>query len=171
MTDIKTDKLPIEYNRVDVGKALKLRIEKGLSYEEIANLQGVKKQSVYNALKKFKGLIEHPEEIQSYVDNKSKLLSAVELELIAKIADPKVINSADLSSLASSFQRLDNINRLEQGKSTANIVSYHQITQDIEEIRAEKAQLKEQLGDNYIDVTPESTIKGGMKNDESKGND
>lgn len=114
------------HNRVDIVRAMRLRLQ-GLSYQEIANLQGVAKSSVIEALQKFNKLLENPEEIKAWRENKAELLEAVEARLISSL--PTDIDVKKGKRALSGYQKagmfgliFDKI-RLLRGESTVNLNS------------------------------------------------
>lgn len=127
--------------KIDVGRALELRFKNGMSYSEIARHFGVAKSGVHAILEKFTNLIRSPEELGFYEKYKTKLLSSAELKILEKLMDEETIKGASLNNAAYAFQNLFNANRLERGKSTANI-DIHQTMDEIECLDAEYEELK-----------------------------
>ena len=129
---------------IDVGRALKLRIEKNLNYQEIADIFGVSAQAIQSRLAYFKPYLSDPATTKAFSEHKTSLLSVVEQELTAQMLDAKVLKKASLNNLAYSLQNIHNINRLEQGKSTENLnirsqVGY--IAGEIERLQAKEASM------------------------------
>ena len=129
---------------VDVGRALKLRIERGLTYEEIGKCLGVSTQAIQSRLALFRPYISDPDTARAFAQHKSSLLTVVEQEITAQMLDAKVLKKASLNNLAYSLQNIHNINRLEQGKSTENLnirsqVGY--IAGEIERLQAKEASM------------------------------
>ena len=112
---------PKVYNRVDIGKALKLRFQNNLSFQEIGKQLGVTGDAVHKRLKKFKKLISDPEANKAYEENKTNFLAAAEQELLVNLVDDKKIKDASLNNIAYAFQQVSNFNRLAQDKSTQNL--------------------------------------------------
>lgn len=148
----QTNKTPAKkrYNFIDVGKALSLRINDGLSYDRIAAIlskeQGrkVSKQGVWERLKPFERLIEDPQAIKAYESKKEDLLSAVEAKLLVEMLDPAKLKSATLNNVAYAFQQIFNANRLQRDKSTSNL----SVRSVVEDIRKRREELRQKHGDN-----------------------
>ena len=107
--------------RVDAVKALRLRMNKGMSFQEIGTQLGVSAQAVQQRLKKLKPLISDPEINQAYESNKAQLLSEVESQLLVQLVDSDKLKDASLNNIAYSFAQVSNFNRLAQDKSTQNL--------------------------------------------------
>lgn len=107
-------------NKIDIALAFKLRVQNKLSLQEIADRFGCHKSSISTALRRFIAILPNPEEIQAYVNNKSQLLTGLELTLLTEISSPDKLKAASTNNLAYAFQQLNNANRLEAGKSTLN---------------------------------------------------
>jgi hypothetical protein len=112
--------MTVKKNKINVAEAFRLRVNHKLPLQEIANRFGCHKASISKALKRFIATLPNPEEIKVYVDNKSQLLTGVELKLISEIANPDKLKAASLNNAAYAFQQIHNANRLESGKSTMN---------------------------------------------------
>lgn len=109
-------------HKLDVARALELRLERGLSYAEIGTLcGGVTKQAVALALKPFRQLLDHPAAVQAYAAHEPRLLDAARMTLLANILDPARLAKAAPNSLAFTFDRLFQAGRLLRGQSTSNI--------------------------------------------------
>jgi hypothetical protein len=113
------------YGQIDVAKALRLRLEHGLSYEEIGvhlcPTNPFKKQSIKDALERFGELVKEPGLVRAYCDSRATTLGALELQLMQSLADPKAIRKASLNNRAYAFQQIHTARRLEEGKSTENV--------------------------------------------------
>ena len=118
--------------RVDIGKALKLRLDNKLSYQAIGDKLGCSKQHIHQALTPFLKLIDNPEALHAYQNNRANLLDAAEMELLTKIVDPDKLQKASLNNMAYAIGNLNNLSRLERGQSTSNVINIHQ---DIKELR------------------------------------
>lgn len=121
---------------IDVMYALKLRLESGLTYKQIAKQLGCSHQAIAKQLAKFKDLLDNPEAIRAYEANRPKLYSAAEMLILEKMVEPGVLKKATLGNYAYALDKMYQINRLEQGKSTSN-VAYQDITQDLSAIDKE----------------------------------
>jgi predicted DNA-binding protein YlxM (UPF0122 family) len=109
-------------NRVDVAKALKLRLQ-GASLPDIAALQGVSKQAVYQALTKFEPFVANlqPGMLTAYNEERVSLFNAIEMHLSASLIDPQVMAKASLNNRAYAFKQIHEARRLESGQATSNV--------------------------------------------------
>ncbi|MEE9354189.1 MAG: hypothetical protein V3U75_01230 [Methylococcaceae bacterium] len=136
---------------IDIGKALKLRIDKDMTYAQIAAVlsketgQSLTKQAVWARLRPFTKLIDDPTAVRAYENNKETLLSAVEQRLLVEMVDPDKLKSASLNNVAYSFKELFNANRLQRDKSTSN-VSVKSVVEDIRRRREELEKSRENCG-------------------------
>ena len=117
---------------VDVSKALDLKYNHNLSYEEIAAIQGVSKQAIHNRLK---NLLPIPE-TKTFMENRGDILASFQAKMLANLDDEK-INKMAGDRLVWSAAVLYDKERLERGMSTANLASVHA---DIAALRASEAQ-------------------------------
>lgn len=131
-------------HKVDVATALKMRLVKKMSYQEIADKFGCNKSTVHIALKRFEAIIREPAEIEAYRQSKADLLESAELQILEKLVDGETIQKASLNNAAYAFTALHNAGRLERGKSTANVDIRH-TQEEIEVLDAEYRELQAQL--------------------------
>lgn len=144
---------------INIGKALELRLSKGLSYDAIAVLLKCSKQGVYDALQKFKGIIDDASDgtLQAFQDHKSTVLNAVELQLIRSMTDPACVEKASLNNRAYAYQQIANQNRLESGKSTSNIGILAKLVMESEERLGTSAKSKTVQAIEAVDVCAPET--------------
>ena len=155
MSDTAIIDIPIDnISRVDVSQALKQRILKKLTYQEIAELQGVSKQAIHQALKPILSLSSDPQALEAYRENKADLLDMAQLKFLSHSVDPDQIKKLSSRDAIVSYGILFDKARLERGQSTDNI-DLHATTQDIHAIQAEieakrnqLASLKAQVGND-----------------------
>lgn len=146
--EIVANELPnlktIKSRKVDLAKALQLRLVNKLTYSEIAKHFGCRKSSVHAALSKFDRILREPAEIESYEKHKASLLSSAEMTVLEKMMDTQTLEKASLNNAAYTFMTLHNAGRLERGKSTQN-VDIRQLTMSLEELQAEQKRLEKEL--------------------------
>ena len=134
---------------IDVGRALTLRIDKNLSYQEIATQLSketgykLSKEGVYKRLRPFTKLIEDPTAIKAYETNKESLLSAVEHQMLVEMVNPDKLEKASTNNIAYAFQQIFNANRLQRDKSTSNV----SVKSVVEDIRRRKEELEKKRPD------------------------
>jgi len=119
--DLQTDRKPALANKVDLGQAVKLRYDKGLTLQEIADLQGVRKQSVHRALQQFEEMLPNPEELRAYANNKAAVLEGIEYNFVVDLADKDKRKDASLNNTAYAFQQVNKALHLERGQATDNV--------------------------------------------------
>ena len=130
--------------KIDVGKALELRMVKGWTYQQIATHFSCTKSAVGKALGKYIHALKNPEITKQFKERKAELLESVQSQLICDLVDPKRRKKASLNNTAYAVGQLDNMIRLERGQSTEN-VAYQELTAEGDEIQARKRELQEML--------------------------
>ncbi len=131
--------------KIDVAKALELKLKKGLPYNEIGKYFNCSGQAAQQQLKRFTDLLASTGDIEALRANKAEILDSVELKLLNDLVDKDKRKNASLNNVAYALQNINNMNRLEKGQATANI-QYVDLTSSLDDIRRERAQLMEQLG-------------------------
>jgi len=137
------------HRKVDVAKALELRVKKGLSFKEISRYFDCSLQAVEQSLSKFTKLLKDDLNIETYKINKADILSSMELTLINDLADEGKRDKASLNNIAYALKEVNNMNRLEQGQATHN-VQYADLSDSLEDIQKEKAELLESIAKGEI---------------------
>ena len=123
------------HSKIDKSTALDLRTKHGLSYQTIADMQGVTKQAIHQALQP---LLPTPDLIKQYNDNQSDIIrhgqyKAMKAYLCLDDEEQKeMIKRRGLVDFGILYDK----SRLQDGLSTANLAS---LTSDIAAIRARKA--------------------------------
>ena len=133
-------------SKIDINKALELRMKKGLSYGEIAQFFHCSEQAVEQALKRFSALLLKPNEIAAYRGQKGAILESVEARLLHELVDPSRVEKASLNNVAYALGTVGNMTRLEKGQSTSN-VAYKELTSSLDELNQERKQLEEALNE------------------------
>jgi predicted DNA-binding protein YlxM (UPF0122 family) len=114
---------PSEKNKIDVVKALKLRL-RGNSDTDIAKIYGVSTQAINQGLQRFTKLIssvENGKEIAAYREVEAELLDSARLEILVQMVDRAADKRNSVNNLAYAFRQLFDSSRLLRGRSTANI--------------------------------------------------
>ena len=112
---------PAGHEKVDLAEALKLRLRKHWTYEEIANKFGVSTQYIHRVLTEFETLIPNPEVRSAFNEAKAEVLEGVQFRMISSLVDPAKMQKATLGNVAYAASKLDEMIRLERGQSTRNI--------------------------------------------------
>ena len=132
--------------KIDVARALEMRVKNGLTDTEIAKYFNCTKQSVFKALKRFRDVLLPEQQLVAYQQNKSAILESMESGLLIDMSDPAKRKAASLNNVAYALSQVANMTRLEKGLSTSNI-AYVDMTSSLEELKAQRAQLQEALED------------------------
>ena len=141
--------------KIDVAKALVLRLTRGLTLQEIADKFGVTKQAVHGALARFDNLLKNNDIRPTYQANKASVLENIQVEILSNMVDPARLEKASVNNLAYAAGQLDNMIRLERGQSTANIQTYDATQDRLDKLRAERQALETELG---IIITTEADV-------------
>ena len=107
--------------KVDKYSAYQLRVVSGLTYGQIAAIQGVSAQAVQQALTEFRASLPDPALLQSYKDARTDLLTAVEQQLVASVLAGDRLAKASLLDVGRTLKTVHGIRRLEEELSTANV--------------------------------------------------
>jgi predicted DNA-binding protein YlxM (UPF0122 family) len=130
--------------KIDVAKAYQMKYQNNMGVTDIARYFNVSKQSVQQALKRFRDVLLPQDQLQVYQENKDRILESVESKLLVDLVDVKKRKAASLNNTAYALSQVANMTRLEKGLSTSN-VAYVDMTSSLEELKAQRAQLQEAL--------------------------
>ena len=114
----KVDSGKVKRQKVDRSAALKLKVTNGLTYEEIAAIQGVSKQAVHKALQ---GLLP-TEDTDIYRSKRGDILAEMQRKILDSI-DYHDIKKSPLGSRIVSAGILYDKERLERGLPTSILSS------------------------------------------------
>ena len=108
----------------NTAKALELRF-KGLTYEAIGAAlcpdNPYTRQTVQEHVSRFLQLLDNPHALSAYEENRGKILSSLEFELLRSLADEEAIQKASLRDRTIAFGTIFDKRRLESGQSTSNL--------------------------------------------------
>jgi transcriptional regulator with XRE-family HTH domain len=132
-------------NRIDLADILRYRLEKGLTYQEIADMYGLNKSSIFA---KFQGFLKYadPEAVRLWEEKKPEMLSASEMVLVERMMDEDVLKKASVNNLAYALGTVNNINRLHRGQATQN-VSVKALSMSLADLVAEEDRLRKKLSE------------------------
>ena len=154
--------------KIDVAKALRMRLKNRLSFAEIGKHFNASPQAVEQRLSAFKAYIEDPEVIAAYDESKAEMLSAAERVLLEKILDVEKLEKASTNNIAYALTAVNTMNRLERGQATSIVDSLSVLVGRLEVAEAKKIEGDggefsptkqnegKSEGDDVIDVTPEN---------------
>ena len=131
-------------NTIDVSQALKLRILNKLSYRKIAAALNCSVAGVYEALQPFINLIDDPQAIDAYNNNRAGLLTSLEMKLAAELTNSEKLKSASLNNVAYAFSQVSKEAHLAKGESTGNF-QYHVEMTAVNELDKEIEDLEKRL--------------------------
>ncbi len=147
--------------RVDKYSAYQLRTVSGLTYQQIAAIQGVSKQAVQYALTEFQACLPQPDQLQSYKEVRNDLLTAVEQQLVASVLSGDRLAKASLLDVGRTLKTVHGIRRLEEELSTQNVSTKMSLLisqADQELFKAEVVDLHQQTAEP-VDTVDESAQK------------
>ena len=107
--------------RLNLTEILKMRYEKGLTYEEISKLVSAPKSTVRDALRPMAHLLENAGLLQAYRDNRTSIYDAAELTFLTEATAPDKLKNASTNNLMYAFQQAHNARRLSENQSTSNV--------------------------------------------------
>ena len=140
--------------KIDVGKAIELKLMKNLSNADIAKHFGCTPSAVQQRLAKFEKILQSPEELETYRRHKVDILESAEFTLIRDLLDGKRRKAASLNNVAYALQNVNNIARLEKGQAT-NIIENRL---DPEFIKVRKAEIVTELQRRGLVDTPQDIV-------------
>jgi hypothetical protein len=117
----------LKYN---LSRALKLRIQQGISYEAIARIMHVDPSTVVRGLKPLEALLQNPELVAASQDHMPTLLDSAKLTLLSSMVHPERIAKASVNNLAYAMTQVDTISRLDRGQSTSNVSGLLRVISD-----------------------------------------
>ena len=149
-TDLTEDKR----EPFDLLKAIKLRMDKGLSYKDIAKIVGVAPQTVQERMKRLGDAFNDPERLQVLKDHEPAMLDGVRAMLLERMATVLGNDKSNISfsQLALGYGIILDKTRLLRGQ---NVASLNQIAALIHAAHRPQVTDKDR-GDKAIDVTPEA---------------
>lgn len=142
---------PNKDKEIDLLKAVKLRMEKGLSFKEIGRILGVAPQTVQVRLKRLGAAFNDPDQLEVLKAHEPVMIDSIRALLLERmgteLADPKA--KISFSQMALGYGIMLDKARLIRGETTGGI---QQITALI--IAAHKQGKSERHRDKAIDITP-----------------
>jgi len=117
----QSENTQVDRKRIDLGRAFTL-FAKHRSYEVVAKMLGCSRQAVHQLLKHYSGFLEELAHVEDFRANRSDMLSAAEGRLLRSCLDEQAIKKAPLAARATTFGILNERRRLEEGKSTQNLL-------------------------------------------------
>lgn len=106
--------------KIDLQKALELRLKNKLSYDAIAQYFGVSPQAVHERLQRFKSMLADPEIIEQYDKVEDQILTSVKMKYCERLLDPEAIKKASARDASIIYGTLFDKQRLIRGQGTGN---------------------------------------------------
>lgn len=107
--------------KLDKEEALHLKLDHGLTYQEIAEMSGTTKQAVHQAIAP---LIGNMKEVEEFKGKRADIFANKQKELLLALDDAKVKNMAGRDLVVAAGILFDK-ERLERGQSTVNLASIY----------------------------------------------
>ena len=105
---------------LDTSKALKLKLDNKLSYQQISDITGVPRATIHY---KLKDLLPTPE-TKTYRENRADILANIQLKLLNQLDEDRLKKMPAASAVLAACQLYDK-ERLERGMSSENIQLIH----------------------------------------------
>ena len=154
----KIDKRTKNGKKLDLAEVMKLKEVNGLSYAKIGSILGYNESYIYRAYEKFKDLIQDTDTSKDFTDNRIRILSSLELNMLQDLSSKDKRSKASLNNTAFAFSKIHDARRLEEGKGTAGGV-----TVNIEIAYQEASALAKELRLKHAGTG--STLNQGNDND------
>jgi predicted DNA-binding protein YlxM (UPF0122 family) len=113
--------------KIDLEKALKLRLVNNNTLQEIADVFGVSRQSIHEALQPYVGNSEI--NLKTWKDNRADILAVHQSRVLSSLTDSD-LEKASARDKAIVFGTLYDKERLERGQSTSNQSVFFHIVQE-----------------------------------------
>ena len=140
MNPEQTDLTPTKRNPIPINRLIELR-NKGLTYQEIADIVGRAKPTVFERLQDH---IHEIDNLKSFKENKADVLAVHQARLLNNLTMEDIKKSSGYQTVGM-FSVLHNQERLERGESTSNI-AYADLTGKLDEMQAKRKALEKELG-------------------------
>jgi len=113
--------MPYPLKAYTLQRALTLKYLHGLSDNAAAKQLDAPIRTIQRNIAAIEKILRPIEKVETYVQKRVSILTAIELKIIEHMADAGVLKRASINNLAYAFQQIHTARRLEEGKSTANI--------------------------------------------------
>ena len=151
-------------NRIDLAEALRLRLQRGLTYQEIADRLGCAKSTGYTSINNVLKLVDDPQANQAFAQNQVNILQGTERVLIGNLLDPEKLKKASVNNLAYAFTQVHNARRLEAGMSTEQVdihLAYEQARERKRKIGEHMEAIKQRLAELGVTELPPTASDRG----------
>ena len=115
--------------KVNITKAIKMKVQ-GASYQDIADSQGVAKQSIQQAIKPILDMVADPETLESYRAQQAAVMDTIAMAYGSRLLDGDAIKGSSALQAASVMGICIDKSRLISGQSTSNSLIIHASASD-----------------------------------------
>ena len=130
----KNKEVSIRSKSYDMSKALKLRMTKHLSYDQIGELLGVTGPTIRTGLKDIEVLLDRPALTSAFRESEAEITDSIRLLAVQAIGeqlnDPKRRKKLDLLRLNNLYGTLFDKSRLLRGESTSNLNTLSRVIEE-----------------------------------------
>ena len=119
----KIDKRTKNGKKLDLAEVIKLKDVNNLSYNQIGKQLGYSGPYIHKAYNKFKDLVQDTDTSNNFSDNRVRILSSIEMNMLQDMVNVDKREKASLNNVAYAFNQIHTARRLEEGKGTAGGVT------------------------------------------------
>ena len=119
----KIDKRTKNGKKLDLAEVIKLKDVNNLSYNQIGKQLGYSGPYIHKAYNKFKDLVQDTDTSNNFSDNRVRILSSIEMNMLQDMVDKDKRTKASLNNVAYAFNQIHTARRLEEGKGVAGGVT------------------------------------------------
>lgn len=124
---------PAVVKKIDVPRALRMRVSQGLSYDEIGEAFGATGPAVRVALNRFVDIADNPEQLAAYREHKAAIFETVEEAILKRIVVELGNKRISLGDLARVLDVVGKQSRLLAGQTTENVGLLVKVLKDVHE--------------------------------------
>ena len=148
-----------DQKKIDLLKALKMRLVNKMSFREIGSHFNCSGAAVYQRLKRFSSIVQDPALNEAYNQNKISILAGIERILVQEIVNTDKLKVASVNNLAYALRQINDIMTREKGKSLqGNMAISHELSPALQSVIDGIAEARRQSLDQQevIDLLPMS---------------
>ena len=145
------DKVANKQNKIDIGKAIKMKYINGMTEADISRYFKCSTSYMNDTLKPFANLFNNNIAVQYVSKNMTDTLRQVTANLLLQLADKKKLKEASLNNIAYSFSQVAKELHLAESTPT-DLTASALIVKDIEDLRSQANQLTKQLREEETPV-------------------
>jgi predicted DNA-binding protein YlxM (UPF0122 family) len=124
-----------DQKKIDLLKALKMRLVNKMSFREIGSHFNCSGAAVYQRLKRFSSIVQDPALNEAYNQNKISILAGIERILVQEIVNTDKLKVASVNNLAYALRQINDIMTREKGKSLqGNMAISHELSPALQSV-------------------------------------